>query len=40
MSSLIPRFVTNLDAAAQFGIQTIRFENPEQCERRLQALGS
>lgn len=29
----------NLVAAAQFGIQTIKFENPAQCERQLQALG-
>ena len=29
----------NLEAAAQFGIQTIQFENPGQCERQLQALG-
>ena len=29
----------NLEAAAQFGIQTIKFENPGQCERQLQALG-
>lgn len=29
----------NLDAAARFGIQTIKFENPGQCESRLQALG-
>jgi putative hydrolase of the HAD superfamily len=31
--------VVNLEAAAQWGIQTIRFENPVQCERQLQALG-
>lgn len=29
----------NLEAAARFGIQTIRFENLAQCERQLQALG-
>jgi putative hydrolase of the HAD superfamily len=29
----------NLDAALQVGIQTIRFENPEQCERALEAMG-
>lgn len=29
----------NLDAAAQFGIQTIRFEHPVQCEEQLKALG-
>jgi putative hydrolase of the HAD superfamily len=29
----------NLEAAARFGIRTIRFENPEQCEMRLRALG-
>ncbi|OGG44238.1 MAG: hypothetical protein A3F84_09585 [Candidatus Handelsmanbacteria bacterium RIFCSPLOWO2_12_FULL_64_10] len=29
----------NLQAAARFGIQTIRFENPAQCELQLQALG-
>ena len=29
----------NLEAATQFGIQTIKFENPGQCERQLQALG-
>lgn len=29
----------NLTAAASFGMHTIRFENPAQCERRLQALG-
>jgi putative hydrolase of the HAD superfamily len=29
----------NLTAAAQFGIHTIKFENPAQCERQLQALG-
>jgi 2-haloacid dehalogenase len=29
----------NLTAAAQFGIRTIRFESPAQCERELQALG-
>lgn len=29
----------NLQAAAQFGIRTIQFENPAQCEGRLQALG-
>jgi putative hydrolase of the HAD superfamily len=31
--------VVNLEAAAQSGIQTIQFENPEQCARQLQALG-
>jgi putative hydrolase of the HAD superfamily len=31
--------VVNLEAAAQWGIQTIQFENPVQCERQLQALG-
>jgi putative hydrolase of the HAD superfamily len=31
--------VINLEAAAQWGIQTIRFENPVQCARQLQALG-
>jgi FMN phosphatase YigB (HAD superfamily) len=29
----------NLSAAAQFGIHTIKFESPAQCESRLQALG-
>jgi len=29
----------NLAAAAQFGIRTIRFEHPGQCEAQLQALG-
>jgi epoxide hydrolase-like predicted phosphatase len=29
----------NLTAAAQFGIRTITFESPAQCERQLQALG-
>ncbi len=29
----------NLDAAARFGIRTIRFENAAQCELRLTALG-
>ena len=29
----------NLDAAAQLGIQTLRFENAAQCERELRALG-
>ena len=29
----------NLIAAAQFGIRTIKFESPAQCERQLQALG-
>jgi putative hydrolase of the HAD superfamily len=29
----------NLTAAAQFGIRTIKFESPAQCERQLQALG-
>lgn len=29
----------NLDAAARFGIRTIRFENPAQCESQLHALG-
>jgi len=29
----------NLEAAARFGILTIRFENPEQCEERLRALN-
>jgi HAD superfamily hydrolase (TIGR01509 family) len=29
----------NLAAAAQFGIQTIKFENPAQCERQLHTLG-
>lgn len=29
----------NLEAAARFGIRTIRFENPEQCEERLRALN-
>jgi putative hydrolase of the HAD superfamily len=31
--------VVNLEVAAQWGIQTIQFENPVQCERQLQALG-
>jgi putative hydrolase of the HAD superfamily len=31
--------VVNLQAAAQWGIQTIQFENPVQCARQLQALG-
>ena len=29
----------NLDAAEKFGIRTIRFEDPAQCERELKALG-
>jgi putative hydrolase of the HAD superfamily len=29
----------NLSAAAQFGIHTIKFESPAQCESQLQALG-
>jgi HAD superfamily hydrolase (TIGR01509 family) len=29
----------NLAAAAEFGIRTIKFENPVQCESRLRALG-
>lgn len=29
----------NLTAAAQFGIRTIKFESPAQCERQLRALG-
>jgi putative hydrolase of the HAD superfamily len=29
----------NLSAAAQFGIRTIRFENPVQCESELRVLG-
>ena len=29
----------NLGAAAQLGIQTIKFESPTQCEGRLKALG-
>jgi putative hydrolase of the HAD superfamily len=29
----------NLDAAAELGIGTLRFENPAQCERELRALG-
>ena len=29
----------NLEAAAQLGIQTIKFESPTQCEGRLKALG-
>lgn len=29
----------NLDAAARFGIKTIRFESASQCERELAALG-
>jgi putative hydrolase of the HAD superfamily len=29
----------NLDAASTVGIQTIRFENPGQCERALQGMG-
>ena len=29
----------NLSAAAQFGIHTVKFESPAQCERQLQALG-
>jgi putative hydrolase of the HAD superfamily len=31
--------MVNLEAAAQWGIQTIQFENPGQCERQLQPLG-
>jgi len=31
--------VVNLAAAARLGMQTIQFENPNQCERQLQALG-
>jgi putative hydrolase of the HAD superfamily len=30
---------TNLTAAAQFGLQTVRFESPAQCEDRLRSLG-
>lgn len=29
----------NLDAAAALGIRTIRFENPQQCESSLRAMG-
>jgi len=29
----------NLSAAKQFGMQTIKFENPAQCERELRELG-
>ena len=29
----------NLDAAAQLGIRTLRFENAAQCERELRAMG-
>jgi putative hydrolase of the HAD superfamily len=29
----------NLEAAAQFGLNTIKFENPTPCERQLQTLG-
>jgi len=29
----------NLTAAARFGIQTVKFENPAQCEIRLRSLG-
>jgi hypothetical protein len=29
----------NLAAGAKFGMQTIKFENPAQCERQLRALG-
>jgi putative hydrolase of the HAD superfamily len=29
----------NVAAAAQFGIHTIKFENPAQCARQLQELG-
>lgn len=29
----------NLTAASQFGLQTIKFEGPEQCEERLRDLG-
>jgi putative hydrolase of the HAD superfamily len=29
----------NLTAAAQFGLHTIKFESPGQCERQLQTLG-
>jgi putative hydrolase of the HAD superfamily len=36
---LIDDTVVNLEAAAQWGIQTIQFENPVQCGRQLQALG-
>jgi putative hydrolase of the HAD superfamily len=36
---LVDDTAVNLEAAAQFGVRTIKFENPEQCERQLQALG-
>lgn len=29
----------NLTAACQFGLKTIKFESPDQCENRLQSLG-
>ena len=29
----------NLDAALQVGMQTVRFENPKQCERALEGMG-
>lgn len=35
----IDDIMVNLEAAAQFGIHTIRFESPAQCEARLKALG-
>lgn len=36
---LIDDMVANLDAAAQFGVRTIQFESPAQCEDHLKALG-
>jgi putative hydrolase of the HAD superfamily len=36
---LIDDMAANLDAAAQFGIRTIQFESPAQCEGRLKALN-
>jgi putative hydrolase of the HAD superfamily len=38
-TAFIDDTAVNLAAAAQWGIQTIQFENPVQCERQLQALG-
>jgi HAD superfamily hydrolase (TIGR01509 family) len=36
---LIDDLAANLDAAAPFGIRTIQFESPAQCEDRLKALN-
>lgn len=35
----IDDMAVNLEAAARFGIRTIRFENPEQCAERLRELN-